>query len=79
MTGIASNRSMLLACVEEAGCVPVDLGIARDTEESMREVISAGLDRCDVIVSSGSVSMGMRVIVVLLIPCRLDHSVRIMR
>jgi molybdopterin molybdotransferase len=53
-----SNRPMLLAVLEEAGCEPVDFGIAPDDEQVLTATISRALDECDALVTSGAVSMG---------------------
>ncbi|CAN0435223.1 unnamed protein product, partial [Laminaria digitata] len=53
-----SNRSTLLAAVASMGAVPVDLGIVRDKETTLKGAVLAALDRCDVLVTSGGVSMG---------------------
>lgn len=53
-----SNRPMLLSLVAEAGCEPVDLGIARDDEEYIVSTIETALETCDAILTSGGVSMG---------------------
>ena len=53
-----SNRPMLLAVLEEAGCEPVDYGIARDDEATLTETITRAVDECDALVTSGAVSMG---------------------
>ena len=53
-----SNRPMLVALLTEAGCVPVDLGLARDTEAEITAAIERGLAECDALVTSGGVSMG---------------------
>ena len=53
-----SNRPMLLAVLEEAGCTPVDYGIARDDEQALTATISRAVDECDALVTSGAVSMG---------------------
>jgi molybdopterin molybdotransferase len=55
-----SNRYALLAAVREAGCHGVALAIARDSREEQREAILRGLERADVVISSGGVSMGTR-------------------
>jgi molybdenum cofactor synthesis domain-containing protein len=55
-----SNRFSLIAAVQESGCDAVDLGIAPDTEEALLEFAQGGLARCDVMVTSGGVSMGER-------------------
>ena len=53
-----SNRPMLLAVLEEAGCEPVDFGIARDDEQVLMTTIGRAVDECDALVTSGAVSMG---------------------
>ncbi len=53
-----SNRPMLLAALEEAGCEPVDLGIAPDDEEVLTGTITRAVDECDALITSGAVSMG---------------------
>ncbi|HZB97414.1 MAG TPA: gephyrin-like molybdotransferase Glp [Candidatus Sulfotelmatobacter sp.] len=52
-----SNRVAVIAAVEEAGGVPVDLGIARDRPEDLREKLERALE-CDIIVSTAGVSVG---------------------
>lgn len=54
---VNSNSYGIAAGVQEAGGIPLLLGIARDTPESLKEKISQGLG-CDIIVLSGGVSMG---------------------
>ena len=53
-----SNRSTLRAAVLAAGGVPVDLGIARDTQAALEERIQRGLAEADILLTSGGVSMG---------------------
>ena len=53
-----SNREMLLALVEQANCVPVDLGLAHDDKDEIAEVFGRGAEDCDALISSGGVSMG---------------------
>ena len=53
-----SNRPMLMAVLEEAGCEAVDYGIARDDEVALTDTIRRALDDCDALVTSGAVSMG---------------------
>lgn len=55
-----SNRYALLAAAREAGCVALSLGIARDDAEVQRAAILSGLERADVLLTSGGVSMGTR-------------------
>ncbi len=53
-----SNRPMLLALIRRAGCVPIDLGLVRDDEPALIEVLRRGASECDALISSGGVSMG---------------------
>jgi molybdopterin molybdotransferase len=53
-----SNGPLLLASAEAAGATAIDLGIARDTVESLRESIARGL-QSDVLIISGGVSAGV--------------------
>jgi molybdopterin molybdotransferase len=53
-----SNRPTLLAMVREAGCQAVDLGTARDDEETIQSKLEEGLATCDAVVTSGGVSVG---------------------
>ena len=53
-----SNRRTLLALVEQAGADPVDLGLARDDEDVIRDAFLAGAETCDAMVTSGGVSVG---------------------
>jgi molybdenum cofactor synthesis domain-containing protein len=55
-----SNRYALLAAAREAGCVAISLGIARDDQAVQRAAILDGLERADVLLTSGGVSMGTR-------------------
>ncbi len=52
-----SNGPMLLAAICDAGGIGVDLGIAADQPEILRERIRDGL-KCDVVILSGGVSAG---------------------
>ena len=53
-----SNRVTLLNLVAEAGCEPVDLGLIIDDEDTIRNALQAGIGQCDVVLTSGGVSMG---------------------
>jgi len=53
-----SNRPMLLALVAELGAEAVDLGHVLDDEAALEAVLRTAAATCDVIVSSGGVSMG---------------------
>ena len=53
-----SNRPMLLAAAAEAGAVPIDLGWVRDAPDAVAAALRAGAHRCDLMITSGGVSMG---------------------
>jgi molybdopterin molybdotransferase len=53
----SSNTHTLTALVRLAGGIPVNLGIARDTPESVREHL-AQADDCDLLVTTAGISVG---------------------
>ncbi|MFL5495088.1 MAG: gephyrin-like molybdotransferase Glp [Gemmatimonadales bacterium] len=53
----SSNTHTLVALVRQAGGEPVNLGIARDTPESLREHLRRALD-CDLLVTTAGISVG---------------------
>lgn len=53
----SSNSRSLAALVEQAGAIPVDLGIVRDDPAALRAAFREGL-RCDILLSTGGVSVG---------------------
>ena len=53
-----ANRHALLALVRREGWIAVDLGIVRDDEEALVDALHRAADRCDVVVTSGGVSVG---------------------
>jgi molybdenum cofactor synthesis domain-containing protein len=55
-----SNRYALMAAAREAGCETISLGIARDDQALQRAAILEGLERADLLLTSGGVSMGTR-------------------
>lgn len=56
-----ANGPALLALVSRDGAIPVDLGQALDEPDSVRASLLKGVDQgCDLIVTSGGVSMGDR-------------------
>ena len=56
-----ANRAMLLAAVSELGALPIDMGIARDTEANVEQAIEDAISQgADVLISTGGVSMGNR-------------------
>lgn len=52
------NRLVLLSALKEDGLATVDLGIVRDDKELVRARLLHAADICDVVISSGGVSMG---------------------
>jgi molybdopterin molybdotransferase len=54
----SSNNHALAALVREAGGVPVDLGTVRDDPAAMAAAFREGLGLCDVLLSTGGVSVG---------------------
>jgi molybdopterin molybdotransferase len=53
----SSNTHTLMALVRRAGAEPVNLGIARDTPESLREHLTRALD-ADLLVTTAGISVG---------------------
>ena len=53
-----SNLTMLRQLLAEAGCDVEDLGVVRDDEALLEDVLRGAARRCDAIVTSGGVSMG---------------------
>eukprot|EP00638_Chattonella_subsalsa_P007564 CAMPEP_0117748530 /NCGR_PEP_ID=MMETSP0947-20121206/9190_1 /TAXON_ID=44440 /ORGANISM="Chattonella subsalsa, Strain CCMP2191" /LENGTH=667 /DNA_ID=CAMNT_0005566249 /DNA_START=111 /DNA_END=2114 /DNA_ORIENTATION=+ len=53
-----SNRYMLMSLLEELGATVEDLGIIHDQVSDLESGLAAGLEKCDVVVTSGGVSMG---------------------
>jgi molybdopterin molybdotransferase len=53
----SSNTHSLVALVRRAGGEPVNLGIARDTPESLREHLQRAAD-CDLLITSAGISVG---------------------
>ena len=53
-----SNKTMLLALVTEAGATAVDFGVIRDDEAALEVALREAADSCDIVITSGGVSMG---------------------
>ncbi len=53
-----SNRYGLYAQVEEAGGIPIDMGIAPDDEAETERIFRTALAKADALVTSGGVSVG---------------------
>ncbi|HEX4245840.1 MAG TPA: gephyrin-like molybdotransferase Glp [Acidimicrobiales bacterium] len=54
-----SNRHALLAAARGAGCDVVNLGVVGDDEQAIAGAIEGGIGRCDAILTSGGVSVGV--------------------
>lgn len=67
-----ANRPMLLGRVIEAGCYPVDLGWVRDDVDAVAAALHAAAFRCDLILTSGGVSMGEADVVKLVLDRMVD-------
>ncbi|NPA91671.1 MAG: molybdopterin molybdotransferase MoeA [Chloroflexi bacterium] len=55
-----SNRYTLLAAVQTAGGIPVDLGTRPDEVEALEDALEQGLRETDMVITCGGVSMGNR-------------------
>jgi gephyrin len=56
-----ANRAMLVTAVLEAGARPIDMGIARDSEENVEKAINEAISMgSDIIITTGGVSMGSK-------------------
>ncbi len=53
-----SNRPTLSSLVREMGAIPIDLGIIPDDPDSLRRGFLEAASSCDVVLSSGGVSVG---------------------
>ena len=53
-----SNLTMLDQMLRDAGCEVSNLGVVRDDEATLSEVLARAAEGCDAIVTSGGVSMG---------------------
>jgi molybdenum cofactor synthesis domain-containing protein len=53
-----ANRHALLALVREAGAAAIDLGLVRDDESAVEDALQRGVEGCDLLITSGGVSMG---------------------
>ena len=52
------NSTTLLATLTDLGASAVDLGLVADDREALRGALVAALATCDIVISSGGVSMG---------------------
>ena len=53
-----SNRYALYGQVLEAGAIPVEYGIVRDDRSELEAAIARAINECDIVITSGGVSMG---------------------
>lgn len=53
-----SNRPTLLALLQQNGFAPVDLGVARDDPDVLREAFARAVRSCDAVLTTGGVSVG---------------------
>jgi molybdenum cofactor synthesis domain-containing protein len=53
-----SNLAMLERMIRDMGCEVNNLGVVRDDEDTLVEVLTRAVENCDAIVTSGGVSMG---------------------
>ena len=53
-----SNGPAILAQCLAVGAVPVDFGIIQDTDQATEQALEKAVETCDVVVTSGAVSMG---------------------
>lgn len=53
-----SNQYMLSAAVNQMGCESVVLGMVKDCTETICELILEGLEKCDMVLLTGGVSVG---------------------
>jgi molybdopterin molybdotransferase len=58
-----ANRRSLLALVAQSGFVGIDLGVIPDDEAALAQALTDGAVRCDVLITSGGVSVGDRDVV----------------
>lgn len=53
-----SNRYTLHALISQAGATPIDMGVIADTPEAVEAALISASKQCDVIITSGGVSVG---------------------
>ncbi|KAK7476221.1 hypothetical protein BaRGS_00032497, partial [Batillaria attramentaria] len=53
-----SNRTALIAQLKEAGLTALDMGIAPDSPDSLLQMLNRAVEKADMVVTSGGVSMG---------------------
>ena len=55
---VDSNQYALASLVAQSGAIPLRLGVVRDDPEALKQAIATALDRADIVLSSGGVSVG---------------------
>ncbi|HEY9883665.1 MAG TPA: molybdopterin molybdotransferase MoeA, partial [Thermosynechococcaceae cyanobacterium] len=55
---VDSNQYALASLVAQSGAIPLWLGVVRDDPEALKQAIATALDRADIVLSSGGVSVG---------------------
>lgn len=55
---VDSNQYALASLVAQAGAIPLRLGVVRDEPEALKQAIATALDRADIVLSTGGVSVG---------------------
>ena len=55
---VDSNQYALASLITQAGAIPLRLGVVRDEPEALKQAIAMALDRADIVLSSGGVSVG---------------------
>ncbi|MEM3565874.1 MAG: molybdopterin molybdotransferase MoeA [Candidatus Bathyarchaeia archaeon] len=53
-----TNRVMLASLCHELGAEPLDLGIVKDDVEEISEILKQGLEKADVVITTGGTSVG---------------------
>lgn len=53
-----ANRFTLINMVKQTGAIPVDMGIIQDKQHGVQDSIEAALNKADMLLTSGGVSMG---------------------
>jgi molybdopterin molybdotransferase len=55
---VDSNRIALVGILQQMGMTVVDFGVVPDQRDRLRETMKATIDTCDIVISSGGVSVG---------------------
>lgn len=71
-----TNRITLLAAIQASGFEAVDLGIVNDDVDELTERLEESLNKCDVLVTTGGVSMGEADFIKPILEQKLDATVQ---